>query len=74
MIGQLIARAGATAATTTTALLHEAVSRVASVTVHVREVAPTGNNEPDGGVHETVIGGVPPTTTGLKLTAAGLPW
>ena len=67
------AGAGAAPVVTTTDVLHDAVNCVASTTVHVVGVVPTGNSDPGAGEQVAVSGGVPPPPLGAKLTATGFP-
>jgi len=55
-------------------VLHDVDLLAASLAVHVNGVVPTGNVDPEPGVHEVVIGAVPPLAVGFaKVTAMGLP-
>jgi hypothetical protein len=50
-----------------------ATRRSASVAVHVTVVDPSGNVDPLGGVHDDVIGSLPPATVGSPYgTATGV--
>jgi hypothetical protein len=58
---------------TITAVLHEAVSWTASVTVHVVGVVPTGKSDPDAGEQAARSGAVPPLKSGANATTTGPP-
>lgn len=58
---------------TTTTELHEATLFNPSTAVQLNGVVPTGNSDPDGGVHVVVTGGVPPDVTVTNVTATGFP-
>ena len=56
-------------ASTVTVKLHRSVRCCASVATHSDVVLPSGNVDPDAGVHVTVTGATPPVTVGAgKLT------
>jgi len=65
--------AGCGGGSTTTLDVHAARCDAESVAVHVKEVVPTGNNEPDAGEHVVVTGVTPPLTVGVIVTATDLP-
>ena len=52
---------------------HDTVLGVASVAVHVSEVAPTGNKDPELGVQLDVTGATPPETVGEKFNGIAAP-
>jgi len=59
---------------TVTVKRHESVRCLASVAVHNRLVAPTGNSDPVAGKQPTVSGGAPPVTVGaVYVTATACP-
>ena len=58
---------------TVTVELHEAVAPRESVALHVNEVVPTGNSDPDAGAQLVVYGLTPPLTVGVNETLTGLP-
>jgi len=57
----------------TTVEVHDAFCCAASVAVHVNEVVPTENCEPDAGEQLVAIGATPPLTVGVNVTERGLP-
>jgi hypothetical protein len=65
--------AGSGGGSTTTVDEHEARCDAESVAVHVKEVVPTGNNEPDAGEQVVITGVTPPLTVGVIVTAIDLP-
>jgi hypothetical protein len=70
IVGQV--RTGGPAVTLTT-VLHEATCRNASAALQFTGVVPTGNNDPEAGVHVVVIGDVPPMTIALTFTGTMAP-
>jgi hypothetical protein len=52
---------------------HDTVLGVASLAVHVSEVAPTGNRDPELGLQFDVTGATPPETVGEKFNGIGEP-
>jgi len=71
--GQLIASGVTVGPVTTAEEVQDALWALESVALQVSAVTPTGNNDPDAGAHDELIGAVPPDTVGENVSAIGEP-